>query len=720
MRIISILTLTLGILVLSGCKQSYISKGDEAYNNLAFKKAIKNYEKALGKKEDSKLHAKIASAYERMNNSAKAEEHYEIALKDENADDKIHFNYAKSLVFNGKQDEAITEINLYLQKHPGDEYIKEWVSKQTKIGEFDEFEPDRINMELLPISGFSGTFSACPNKDIVYFIGEKEAETGAIVNPWNGKAFLDVFQIQKGVGNSWSEPKPIKGDMNSILHDGPITLDSSGQTAYVTKSAVKDNNKRKLDDEQYNQLIIAEYKKNISGNWTFSKDLSFNQAKSSTMHPALTYDAKFLFFSSDREGGKGGNDLYMVELDGNTNTWGEAQNLGPNINTPGNEVFPFAYVKDTLFFSSNGHGGMGGLDVFVSTFDGSVWSHPRNLKAPINTNFDDFSFYREKNGLAGYLSSNRTGNDKIYSWGVHDPVFLLVGKVIDNVNDPVPYANVVLRRGNIVLDSVITDPSGEFSMPLEWKKDYEVNGSKITLKTNTVNVSTLGKTNSDTINVELILESPEFSVNGIVINKNSKARIPNVKVELLNSVDARLNEVQSNANGEFKFRLNSNEDYSIYGSLKNNFTRKVEVSTMGLKESKTFEVVLELEELKEDVTVTLNNIYYDYNKWNIRADAVGDLDNLLRFMKDNPGARIELRSHTDSRGTSDYNLGLSDKRAKSAMNYLISRGIDAARMEYKGYGENLLKNECKDGVDCSEEKHQDNRRTEFKVLYLDK
>jgi outer membrane protein OmpA-like peptidoglycan-associated protein len=145
----------------------------------------------------------------------------------------------------------------------------------------------------------------------------------------------------------------------------------------------------------------------------------------------------------------------------------------------------------------------------------------------------------------------------------------------------------------------------------------------------------------------------------------------------------------------------------------------VSVSTIGLKESKTFEVVLELEEVKEKTTIVLNNIYYDFDKWFIRKDAVGDLDNLLRFMKDNPGTKIEMSSHTDSRGTNTYNLDLSDKRAKSAMDYLIERGVGRDRMQFKGYGETKLVNGCKDGVICTEAKHQANRRTEFTVLKLD-
>jgi outer membrane protein OmpA-like peptidoglycan-associated protein/tetratricopeptide (TPR) repeat protein len=716
MRTISIITLSLGLLLLVGCKQGQISRGDAAYENMAYKKAIKHYEKALGGKENPRLHAKIAKAYDKMNNTAKAEEHYAMALKDENAGPDIKLGYAKSLLANGKQEEGLEVMNQYKEMNPNDVNAAEWAAKHTKIGEYGEFDPNRVKVEAIPLKDFSATFAAYPVNDYIYFVGEKDVKAGDVANPWNGKSFLDVYQVQQVTGTEWNEPKAAKG-MNTILHDGPLTLDPGGEYAFVTRSAVDDKNKRKLDSDRVNQLKISEFIKATDQEWKFSKDLPFNQANSSTMHPSMTADGRTLFFSSDRKGGKGEADIYMVSFDGNN--WGEPQNLGPEINTGGNEVFPFAKHKDTLFFSSDGHGGMGGLDIFITIFDGNSWSHPRNLKAPINTNFDDFSFYRNAEGMSGYFSSNRSGRDQIYTWDVTDPQFIVVGRVVDVDNDPVSNANIVLRDGNTPVDSVKSGQGGDFSMPLDWNKDYELSGKNKTQLTDTVKLSTVGLAQSDTFTVELKLEGPEFWVLGYVVDKNSRQRLPDVNVELLNAADARLNQVKSDANGDFKFRLNRNEDYSIYGNKKNNFTRKAEVSTMGLKESKTFEVVLELEEVKEQTTIVLNNIYYDYNKWNIRKDAVGDLDNLLRFLKDNPSVRIEMSSHTDSRGTDSYNLGLSDKRAKSAMEYLISRGIDAGRMEYKGYGESKLVNECKDGVPCSEEKHQQNRRTEFTVLKID-
>lgn len=704
------------LILMTACRSGQISRGDAAFENMAYKKAIHHYEKAMNGKKDPELHAKIASTYDKMNNTAKAEQHYAKALEDENAAPEVKLAYAKSLLANGKQDEGLDALNRYIAEHPEDANAREWALKTTKEGEFAEYHESRVKMELIDLPNFTAAFSPYPYKKYLYFTAEKDVSAGEKANPWNGKSFLDVYRIRHASAFDLNSAESVGTDVNTSLHDGPIVVDDAGQYAYVTRSVLKNNNKRKLDEKDINQLKISVYKIEGNGEWKLSGDLLFNETNSSTMHPSITEDGKTLFFSSDRQGGQGGADLYMVNYNGTD--WGQPKSLGQDINSPANEVFPFSRHRDTLFFASNGHGGMGGLDIFVTVFDGQNWSHPQNMKGPINTHFDDFSLYRAGDGKSGFLSSNRSGKDQIYSWEVQDPQFLIVGKVVDTDKDPVKNALVILNNGK-GLDSILTDPKGNFEMPLEWNRDYEVIGKSKTQTTDTATVSTMGLEKSDTFFVQLNLGGPEFWVKGYVIDKNSKQRLSDVNVELLNSVDSKINMIKTDASGEFVFQLDRNESYSIYGNRKKYFTRKASVSTLGLKDSKTFEVVLELEEVKEKTTIVLNNIYYDYNKWNIRKDAAGDLDNLLRFMKDNPGVKIEMSAHTDSRGTAEYNLGLSDKRAKSAMDYLISRGIEAGRMQFKGYGETKLVNECKDGKECTEEKHQANRRTEFTVLKMD-
>ena len=703
-------------LMMIACRSGQINRGDAAYENMAYKKAIKHYEKAMNGKKDPKLHAKIAASYDKMNNTAKAEEHYAKAMESEDVEPSVKLAYAKTLLANGKQAEGLSAMNRFVAEHPEDPNAREWALKSTKEGEFAEYHERRVMVELLDLPNFTAAFSPYPVKDYLYFTAEKNVTEGENPNPWNGKSFLDIYRIRHASPFNLKSVEAVSGQINTKLHDGPISVDSASGFAYVTRSALNKNNKRKLDEQDVNQLKISVFNIVENGEWVFTGDLLFNESNSSTMHPSITEDGRTLFFSSDRQGGVGAADLYMVSYNGTA--WGEPINLGADINTFGNEVFPFSRHRDTLFFASNGHGGMGGLDIFVTTFDGQKWSHPRNLKAPFNTHFDDFSLYRSDDGKSGFFASNRGGKDQIYSWDIQDPQFLIVGKVVDFDKDPVKNALVMLSGKNSI-DSILTDPKGNFEMPLDWNREYNISGKKETQTTETLAISTMGLEKSDTFRVELNLEGPEFLVRGYVIDKNSKLRLSDVNVELLNADETKLNVIKTGASGEFSFKLNRNEQYSIYGNKKKYFTRMVAVSTVGLKESKTFEVVLELEEVKEKTTIVLNNIYYDFDKWFIRKDAVGDLDNLLRFMKDNPGTKIEMSSHTDSRGSNSYNLDLSDKRAKSAMDYLIERGVGRDRMQFKGYGETKLVNECKDGVKCTEEKHQANRRTEFTVLKLD-
>ena len=729
------------LLLLSACYSTNLKKGDAATEDLAYAKAVKYYEKAVKNRNTPEANAKLALAYEHLNNFNEAEEHFTEALKSDTISSMVKFNAAKSLISNKKVEEGKRILMEYLEDNPDDISAREWLSDESRKGKFLEYDSSLYKVEPIVLNEFKEVYGAYRSNGSVYFIATKPKTAGVKKNPWTGNSFTDIYKVDQiniqdmaydrqsnepgALGSFPNERKLHSGfiysepqkAISTLLHDGSIAINSLGTISYVTGSYTKKNGKGLYDSEKVNQLQITEYRLDIDGKWKFYKDLPFNEPNSSAKHPTVTKDNSTLFFSSDRVGGEGGSDLYMSQLI--EGEWSPAVNLGKNINTKGNEAFPFALYKDTLFFASDGHGGMGGLDIFISTFDGNEWSHPKNLKAPFNSNHDDFSLFKNEDNLSGYFSSNRDGKDQIYYWYFTEPTFTLIGKVVDVDHKPSENTTIVLKENEVVIDSTKTNDAGDFSMPLDWQKEYEVFGHYKSLLTDTANASTVGRIKSDSILVNLELEAPEFYVKGIVIDKKSKERLSGVKVELSGANDKIENEVMSGSKGEFLFKLDRNKAYNLYGFKKNNFSRKVGVSTINLKESKTFEVVLELEEAKPDVPIVLQNIYYDYNKWNIRKDAEPELNNLYKFMSDNDKLRIELSSHTDSRGTHDYNYGLSRKRAESVVNYLIGKGIAADRFQFIGHGETKLINECKDGVQCSEEKHQQNRRTEFKLIKLD-
>lgn len=387
--------------------------------------------------------------------------------------------------------------------------------------------------------------------------------------------------------------------------------------------------------------------------WTNVTELPFNNPDYSVGHPALSPDNKILYFVSDMPGGYGGMDIYMVrEL---PTGWSQPENLGTTINTADNEAFPFVSSDGTLYFSSN-HNGAGGLDVYYSRPAGNgSWAAPTALPAPINSSADDFGFIIKPNNSAGYFASNRSGgkgNDDIYSFTT---------------------------------------------------------------------------TNAQPAAVSCI-------VKGRVYEKGTNAGVVNALAKLINTKTSETEVATSDASGNFTFAVDPDTDYTLYVSKKGYFTEVRTFSTKGRDCSLPInqDIPLDISVSRvpdEPVTIisgggstrpdlplpVINNIYYDFDKWDIRPDAATELDKIVAFMKENPDISIELLSHTDSRGKAEYNLELSQKRAQAAVSYVVNKGIPSNQISSRGMGETKPVNKCKDGVKCTEEEYQENRRTEFVV-----
>ncbi|MBK8499598.1 MAG: OmpA family protein [Flavobacteriales bacterium] len=324
-------------------------------------------------------------------------------------------------------------------------------------------------------------------------------------------------------------------------------------------------------------------------------------------------------------GGFGGTDLYVCER--TVEGWGYPKNVGPTINTSANEMFP-TMKGDSLFFASNGHRTLGGLDIFLSTRTSDGWSEPENMNYPINSTFDDFSLAMLPGDRSGYLSSSRSGADRIYTFDAHDPTLTLNVRFLDQ-EEGEPMAGVEVKLLDMTSNDTIvlfTDKDGGFAFPLKPGREYRVQGGKDGMFTESRDVSTLGQRTSRNYN-------EEFRLKKVVIDR----------------------------------------------------------------------------------PIVIENIYYDYDRWDIRPDAAVELDKIARLFIDNPQLAFELGSHTDSRATDLYNLVLSEARANSAVDYLIRMGVPADRITARGYGEKRLVNRCANDIECSEEEHQANRRTEFKV-----
>jgi outer membrane protein OmpA-like peptidoglycan-associated protein len=385
-------------------------------------------------------------------------------------------------------------------------------------------------------------------------------------------------------------------------------------------------------------------------------------------------------------------------------------------------MFPFLVGDTTLYFSSTGHVGLGGLDIFYTSLNND--EQVKNIGYPLNSHYDDFSFVCFPSEIVGYLSSNRKGgkgDDDIYTAKMHPVDSLLVsGQVVDAVTlEPVVNAIVSVPNENGSTIQVRTDEKGRYTIMAPYKSEVILEANKQGYRTGQVSRKTHPRMTSME-NMNISIEKIDYMVSGRVLYEENDAPAVGAMV--------RLYEISGNntliadsvfvaTQGTYSFYLEKNKTYMLeatkqdyakqtYQLATNDPSNKVQTHDFRLFKAKVGEVV------------RLDNIYYDYKKWDIRSDAAKELDKLVQILVDNPTMKIELGSHSDARGSDQYNLDLSDKRAKAAANYIISQGIASDRLYGKGYGESLILNQCKNNVKCTEEEHQFNRRTEFKITSI--
>lgn len=468
----------------------------------------------------------------------------------------------------------------------------------------------------------------------IYFTSSRDE--GSLVKHIDQKTnepFLDIYVIDKDSNDTLVDHKSkLKGDVNTIFHEGSLTITKDGKTMYFSRN---DFNKNELgtDDNLITHLKIYAASL-VNDKWINIKELPFNGNNFSNVHPALNEDETKLYFSSDMKGSIGGSDIYYVDInvDG---TFGNPQNLGNIVNTKNNERFPFINNNGKLFFASDGHSGMGMLDIYETVLDtNNNIIEVSNLGEPVNSAEDDFSFFINSDGLSGYFASNRTGgigSDDIYAFN-RIPPLKLEGTITDsNTNKPIQNAEVsLLDNEGLTINLVKTNENGY----------YEINIARDT-------------------------------VNNVTIKK-----------------DAYI---------EFKNQVS---------------TKDIEINIKSI----TSQFVLIPKEKEEIIPIVkLNPIYFDFNQTEIKKESTQELDRIVNLMVNKyPNMVIKIESHSDSRGTPEYNHRLSEKRAITTYKYLVNKGVKSDRIaEYKGYGEQYLLNKCNP---CSKEQHKLNRRTQFIIV----
>jgi peptidoglycan-associated lipoprotein len=613
-----------------------LDKADMAFLSKKYNTAAGLYQKVYGKiknaDEKQKVLFKVAESYRKSNNFKQAIKWYEEVLNSKYPDPKVLYSFGQLLKNYERYDEASRTFYDYLFEMPDDLNAKEAMSSCNIAAEWKS-KPEKFNINnLKDINTEFSDYNPFLVGKKLYFTSSRKDATGSGTFEWTGQKYSDIFESNVN-GNSYSKPSPIKG-INTNFNEGAAWFDADGSSVYFTQC-------NGTDGKGINCKIYVSYFQNNT--WTAPTPLPFNSDSFSCGHPGFSADGKTLFFSSDMPGGFGEKDIWKINYDPVKNNWGEAQNMGNQINSFEDELFPFVDENGDLYFSSKGHTGMGGLDIFKSSLVNGNYSKAENLKYPINSGGDDFGLNyisqknREKDGMIAYFASNRdggVGDDDLYGISIKPFVFLVKGKVLEREGlSPISVASVKLKNqtGPTIFE-IKTNDKGEFTGEVPLKLLLELSASK-----------------------DKYLSSSSLLIDSREIEKDSILEV----TILLDQIPA------------------------------------------------------------EDVEITMKGIYYDIDKFDIRADARPILDSLTNVLKSNPGLIIELASHTDSRAPAEYNMDLSKKRAQSCVNYLIQKGINKDRMVAVGYGETKLVNDCSDDVDCSEEEHQMNRRTTVRILKND-
>lgn len=693
------------------------SQADKKFKLYEYSEAIPLYKQYLEKSpNDYDATRNLALSYKYINNISGSIDTYEALLKLKEAVPEDWFDLVLLLRINGNLKEARQFALQYQAKSPGEKADNQIKSidmyKELMAGINDYSLVNKTSQDSQSV------FTTIFYQDHNLIVTAENLHGGK--NDWTGRGFTKLYLTD----TSFGKLTPFATEIMSDHNDGIATLSSDAKTFYFTTTNIKsiqeqDVNTSKL---QISSMVLNE------GKWQLVELFKFNNISYNVAHPALRNDGKMLVFSSDKLGGKGKMDLYYC-LKLADNEWSTPVNIYI-LNSSGNEIFPTFDTLNNLYFASNELPGLGGLDIFVSKNTGNDFSVPVNMKAPINSSYDDFSLTTINNLESGYISTNRFGtpetDDVVYFSKKAKVIPIATFKtnvkitVLDKYTSiPLPYVSVTLKddKSNIVFQG-ITDTSGVLMMEDLPPDNYRVQG---VLNDITTTIAAIGK---DEFSKELIEKTithndPRFTLSGVAINTFNDQPLSGVTVTCENTSMDKTKTELTTADGKFFFQLEQASDFKVAGEQQGWLSSEaIYETTKGLDRSKDLYVKIKLS-MQQPTTqkeIKLDKIFYDYDKCDIKARSAEELDRLVKLMNDYPDMIVELSSHTDSRGGSDYNISLSQCRADSAVAYIVKKGISKSRILAIGYGETRLINGCSDGVTCTEEQHQANRRTEFKII----
>ncbi len=641
----------IGVLFLFSCNTPKLAEADRRFGIGEYYEASQMYRKIYNRTQPKKrelraeLAFKVGESNRMINNTAKALGGYQNAIRYNYPDSIVYLRNGMMFLKNGKYGDAMKQFDIYLQHNPKSqlgtegkksaEVAPEWKKKPTRyvVKREDKFNSRRAD--------FSPMFVG---KDIdqLYFTSSREDAKGEDKSAITGLKFNDMFMVKKDEKGAWQAPEEIKDNINSEFDDGVCSFTSDGNTMYFTRCRV---------NPEYPQTAQIFTSSRSGAKWSDPQPLRmFRDTTWAVAHPSISADGQYLYFCSDIGNGYGGKDIWRAIMD--EGYVAAVENLGPEINTEGDEMFPYIRENGELYFASNGHAGMGGLDIFKAIEDEKGKWHIQNMRSPINSNADDFGITFAGLEEKGYFSSNRgdaRGYDHIFSFELPSLTVEVEGWVVDKDDEPVPDATI-----RIV---------GE---------------------------------------------------NGSIYKTTSRK------------------------DGRYRITLERGTDYVMMAACQGYMNGHRTLSTSDEEKNQSYPVDFILASITKPVLI--ENIFYDFDKATLRPESKTALDELIKLLNDNPHVTIELGAHTDMKGTDEYNLKLSDRRAKSVVDYLIKGGIEAARLTPVGYGESQPKTVdkkmaakytfLKEGDILTENyilaltpeqqeiANQINRRTEFRVLKI--
>ncbi|MFW0739439.1 OmpA family protein [Flavobacterium sp. T12S277] len=623
-------------------QQKKVIAADKKYNSYAYIDAIKTYERLAEKGYSSEdMLKKLGNSLYFNSEFEKAAKWYgKLFAMNLEIEPEYYYRYAQSLKSTGDVVKANQMLDLFNQKAGNDRRGKLYKEDKNYIDEI------KANIGIYKIndpginSKYSDYGTAFYKNKIVFTSARDTGSLGQRKHKWTNESFTNLYESDIDQDFKAEKPKKIQSKINSKYHESTPVFTKDGKTVYFTRNNYINDKKGK---DGTNTTLIKIYKATFeNGDWVNITELPFDSNDYSTAHPALSPDEKTLYFASDMPGTFGQSDIFKVSINSNGG-FGTPVNLGKSINTEGKETFPYITDENEIYFASDGHPGLGGLDVFSGKINETGVSDIQNIGADINSVRDDFAFIIDTKSQRGFFSSNREGgrgSDDIYE-------FLRTKKV--------------------------------------------------------------------TCTQELY---------GIITDVGTGEILPNTKLTLFDSQFNVVGTTYSDESGNYTFSVECMKIYHVRAEKEKYLTKELSVTVSNETGKTNLPITLE----KLGCTVTIGDdlakcfgikmIYFALDKSDIRAEAVLDLEKILDVLKQYPEMKLDIRSHTDSRQTHKYNEGLSDRRAKSTIKWLVQNGINPNRLGGKGYGETQLINGCSDGVKCTEEEHQANRRSEFIIVAL--